>query len=83
LAIKLLSVILQNLSGAITQLNPNTLQILMKGLSYLIDGKRNNMKTSALDICLFIFGQIGSENFIQLMNYSLPENAVGSMGQGM
>jgi hypothetical protein len=83
LAIKLLAAILQNVSGALTQLNPNTLQILMKGMSHLIDGKRNNLRTSALDICIFIFNQIGSENFIQLMNYSLPENGVMSMSQSM
>ena len=67
LAIKLLAAILNNLSGALTQINPNTLQVIMKGMSYLIHGKRNNMKTSALDVCLFIFNNIGSENYLQLL----------------
>ena len=47
---------------------------MMKGMSILVNGKRNNMKTSALDVCVFIFNQIGSENYLQLMDYSLaPE----------
>ncbi len=44
---------------------------MMKGMSYLIRGKRNNTKTNALEICLFIYNQIGNENYLQLMNYSL------------
>ena len=60
-----------NIGGALTQINPGTLQTIMKGMSLLINGKRNNLKTSALDVCIFIFNQIGSENYLQLMNYSL------------
>ena len=55
----------------------------MKGMHYLITGKRNTMKTSALDVCIFIFNQIGSENYLQLMNYSLQQNEVAVMGQAM
>jgi len=58
----------------LTQINPHTLQILMKGMSALINGKRNNMKNGALDICLFIYNQIGSENYLQLINYSLGQD---------
>ncbi len=43
----------------------------MKCLNCLATGKRNNMKTSALDACVFIYSQIGSENFLQLMKFSL------------
>ncbi len=71
IAIKMLAGILSNIGGSITQINPNTLQIMMKGMSYLIRGKRNNTKTNALEICLFIYNQIGNENYLQLMNYSL------------
>jgi hypothetical protein len=60
--------------GGLTQLNPSTLQTLMKALSLLVEGKRNNLRTNALDICLFIFNQIGSENFLQLLNYALSQN---------
>jgi hypothetical protein len=59
-AIKMLAGILTNLSTTLTQINPNTLQIIMRGMSFHIHGKRNNMKTSALDVCLFIFNNIGS-----------------------
>jgi hypothetical protein len=62
-----------NIGKNLTQINPSTLQIIMRGMSFLINGKRNNMKTYALDICLTIFSQIGSENYLQLMNYSLSE----------
>jgi uncharacterized protein (DUF1697 family) len=55
----------------------------MKGLSFLINGKRNNMRNTSLDICMFIFGQIGSENYLQLMNYALDEQEVAAMGQAM
>lgn len=76
MAIKLLSVIIMNIGPALTQLDPSTLQMLMKGMSFLINGKRNNMKTSALDVCIFICNQIGSENYIQLSNYALSEQEV-------
>jgi hypothetical protein len=67
----MLGAILNNIGGALTQLNPNTLTMIMQGMSYLINGKRNNMRTIALDVCTFIFNQIGSENYLQLMNFSL------------
>jgi hypothetical protein len=57
--------------------------MLMKGLSFLINGKRNNMKTSALDVCVFIYNQIGSENFLQLLNYSLSQEEVNILGNAM
>ena len=44
LSIKLLAGVLTNVSAALTQINPNTLGHIMKGMSYLIKGKRNNMK---------------------------------------
>ena len=80
LSIKLLAGVLTNVSAALTQINPNTLGHIMKGMSYLIKGKRNNMKTSALDVCLFIFNNIGSENYLQLMNFSLDPQQVKEMG---
>lgn len=83
MAIKFLSVIIMNIGPTLTQLNPNTLQVLTKGMSLHINGKRNNMKTSALDVCIFIFNQIGSENYMQLMNYSLSPEEILSMGQAM
>ena len=49
----------------------------------MIIGKRNTIKTSALDVCIFIYTQIGSENYLQLMNYSLQENQVNDMTQAM
>lgn len=55
----------------------------MKGLTFLINGKRNNMRNTSLDICMFIFGQIGSENYVQLMNYALDEQEVAAMTQAM
>jgi hypothetical protein len=72
-----------NINGALTQINPNTLQTLMKGMSLLISGKRNNMRTSALDVCIYICTQIGSENFLQLLNYSLSQLEVTTVGQAM
>lgn len=83
MALKMLATMLEKFQGALMQMNPNTLQGLMRGMSLLINGKRNNMRTSALDICLFIYAQIGAENYLQLMNYSLPENEVNLMGQAM
>lgn len=74
LAIKLLSGIISNIGGNMTQINPSTLQMIMKGMYFLINGKRNNMKTGALDICIFIYNQIGSENYLQLMNFSLAQD---------
>jgi hypothetical protein len=83
MALKLLSVLIMNIGDSLTQINPNTLQMLMKGMSFLINGKRNNMKTSALDVCVFIYNQIGSENFLQLLNYSLSQEEVNILGNAM
>jgi hypothetical protein len=74
---------IMNINSSLTQINPNTLQTLMKGMSLLIGGKRNNMRTSALDVCIYICTQIGSENFLQLLNYSLPQQEVMTVGQAM
>ncbi len=83
MALKLLTVLVQNIGGSITQLNPNTLKIIMIALSFLIDGKRADFKTSALDICFNIYMSIGSENYMNLMNYSLDNQRVQSMGTAM
>lgn len=83
MSINLLSKLIQSVGQSITQLNPNTLKTLMIALSYHIDGKRANMKTWALDICLYVYMQINSENFLSLMNYSLPPEKVQSMGKAM
>ncbi len=74
---------IMNVGASLTQLNPSTLQMLTKGMSLHINGKRNNMKTSALDVCMFVFSQIGSENYIQLMNYSLNQQEIMTMTQAM
>lgn len=79
----MLSGLISNIGNNITQINPATLQMIMKGMYFLINGKRNNMKTGALDICIFIYNQIGSENYLQLMNYSLSQDEVANMGQAM
>lgn len=54
------------------QINPDALQILTQSMMALIRGKRQNLRNNALDICMFIYGQIGSENYLSLMNYALP-----------
>ena len=83
MSLKLLSVLIMNIGPSLTQINPNTLQMLMRGMSFLSNGKNNGMKTSALDVCVFIYNQIGSENFLQLLNYSLSQEEVNNMGQAM
>ena len=80
MALKMLATLLEKFQGALIQMNLNTLQGLMQGMSLLINGKRNNMRTMALDTYMFIYGQIGGENYLQLMNYTLPQNEVGLMG---
>jgi hypothetical protein len=82
-AVKLLAGILASLGSRLTQVNPATLQTIMRGMHFLITGKRNSMRSSALDVCLFIYNQIGSENYLQLMNYSLQQEEVSAMGQAM
>jgi len=65
------------------QLGENTLTTLMKSLSHLVDGKRQNLRNSALDICMFICESIGSDNYLTLMNFCLKEDEVRSMGTSM
>jgi molybdopterin converting factor small subunit len=71
IAVKLLAVLIQKIGGSFVQLNHTTLQELMKNLLSLVDGKRQNLRNLGLDICLSIYANIGSENYLSLMNYSL------------
>lgn len=41
------------------------------------------MKNSALDVCVFIFNNIGAENYLQLMNYALEPQKAEEMRQAM
>lgn len=74
ISVKLLARLVENIGGSLIHLTPDTLQNVMKNLFGLIDGKRQNLKNQGLDICLYIYNLIGSENYLSLMNYSLkPE----------
>lgn len=55
----------------------------MNELVKLIKGKRQNLKNSSLDICMAIYGQIGSENYLTLMNFALENEDIQAMGMGM
>jgi hypothetical protein len=52
----------------------------MKSLSNLIDGKKQNIKLGALDICIFVCSSINSDNYLQLMQYSLKVEEFHKMG---
>lgn len=41
------------------------------------------MKTWALDICMYIYNQIGQENYLSLMNHTLTTEQIQSMGKSM
>lgn len=56
---------------------------MMKNLYALIDGKRQNLKNQGLDICLYVYNLLGSENYLSLMNYSLKPEEVQAMGMAM
>ena len=83
LSMQLLAKIIQNIGNGITKLNINTLQQIMKALATTIEGKRANMKTMALDICMFIYSQIGQENYLSLMNHTLSNEEIQNMGKNM
>ena len=55
----------------------------MQCIIKLIKGKRENLKINALDICMFVYSQIGSDNYLNLMNYSLQPEDVQAMGVAM
>jgi hypothetical protein len=55
----------------------------MKNLFTLTDSKRQNLRNQGLDICLYIYQLLGSENYLSLMNYSLKPEEVQAMGQSM
>lgn len=83
ISIKLLTRLIQKVGANIVKLNPETLQCLMQSMQKLIKGKRESLKTNGLDICMFIYSQIGSENYLNLMNYSLPPEDIVIMGNSM
>lgn len=82
-ALKLLAAICANIGTDMTKLDGNTLSMITKSLSFLINGKRNSMRTNALDICVFLVGQIGVENYLQLMDFSLAHEEKEAMKQAM
>lgn len=55
----------------------------MGNLFQLINGKRQNLRNQALDLCLFIYKNIGCENYLVLMNKFLNENETQTMGNSM
>jgi hypothetical protein len=65
--LKLLAAICANIGVDVTKLDGSILSLITKSLSFLINGKRNTTRTNALDICLFLVGQMGAENYLQLM----------------
>lgn len=80
LSLKLLAVLIQSVNIAIMQLNSDTLTSIMRCLSSLIEGKKQNMKLSALDICMYICNSINCDNYLQLMQFCLKENEFHQMG---
>jgi hypothetical protein len=83
MSLKLLARLIENIGGSIIYLSPPTLQTLMKNLSLLAEGKRQNLHNQALDICLYIFNLMGRDNFLNLMNFSLNQQEIQMMGQTM
>jgi hypothetical protein len=75
-----LAVLIEKVGSSMMQLSENTLLTLMKALSILVDGKRQNLRILALDICMFICESIGGDNYLTLMNFCLNENEIRSMG---
>lgn len=75
-SIKLMAKLIQNLGGAIAQLKPETLQKVMKSLTFLLDGKRPNAKNWGVEICMYIYGLIGNQNYYNLMMFVLSPEEV-------
>ena len=78
-----MAVLIEKVASGLMQLSENTLTTLMISLSQLVDGKRQNLRNSALDICMFICESIGGDNYLTLMNFCLKEDSVNSMGSSM
>jgi hypothetical protein len=76
IAVKLLARLIENLGGNIVKLQPETLQKVMKALTVMIDGKRQNTKNWALEICMYVFNLIGSQNYLSLMTYVLTQEEI-------
>lgn len=75
--------LIENIGASLIHLKTETLETMMKNLYGLIDGKRQNLRNQGLDICLYIYSLIGSENYLSLMSYSLKPEEVHMMGQSM
>lgn len=82
-AMKLLTLLVQSVGASITAIDPSALSYIMKAMYYLIEGKRQNMKKMALDICMLIYGQMGSDNYVKLMEYALSQEEIQKMAQNM
>ena len=83
LSVKLLAKLIEKVGQQIGQLNPETLQEIMRALQVLISGKRQNLHNQSLDICLYIYNLVGSDNYLYLMNFSLKPEEIPVMGSAM
>jgi hypothetical protein len=83
LSVKLLGALIQKVGNKVMMLSENTLTTLMRALSAMVDGKRQTLCNSSLDICMFICESIGGENYMSLMNFCLSPQSVETMKNGM
>lgn len=75
-SIKLMAKLIENLGGGLAQLKPETLQKVMKSLTFLLDGKRQNTKNWSVQICMYIYNLIGNQNYYNMMMYVLSPEEV-------
>lgn len=55
----------------------------MKCLTMLVDHKRQNVRNWGVQICMHIYGQIGAQNYMQLMSYCLTQQEMQVMMAAM
>ena len=72
-SLKLLARMLQNVGPRFQELPSSSLNILIKTLCLLINGKRANIQTYALQICEYIHSLIGNQNFTNLIGNLLSQ----------
>lgn len=55
----------------------------MKCLTFLLNSKRQNVKNWGLQICMHIYGIVGPQNYLQLINFVLTNDEQAFMISAM
>ena len=67
----MLAKLMGTLGANLTKLSTETVHAIMQAMAFLLDGKKQNLRNFAKQIVGFIYGQVGPEAFMHMLNVVL------------